>query len=53
MTAKEALASFFTSVADMFLDMAAQIIAKWIQMTILNTILQLFPGGGGGGGLGL
>jgi hypothetical protein len=53
MTAKEALASFFTSVADMFLDMAAQIIAKWIQMTILNTVLQLFPGGSmaGGGGL--
>ena len=52
MTAKEALASFFTSVADMFLDMAAQIIAKWIQMTILNTVLQLFPGGSmAGGGL--
>jgi hypothetical protein len=49
MTAKEALAGFFQSVADQFLDMAAQIIAKWIQMTILNTILQLFPGGGGGG----
>jgi hypothetical protein len=31
MTAKEALASFFTSVADMFLDMAAQIIAKMIR----------------------
>ena len=52
MSAKEALAGFFQSVADQFLDMAAQIIAKWIQMTILNTILQLFPGGGGGGGLG-
>ena len=50
MTAKEALASFFTSVADMFLDMAAQIIAKWIQMTILNTVLQLFPGGSMAGG---
>jgi len=50
MGAKEALASFFQSVADAFLDMAAQIIAKWIQMTILNTILSLFPGGGGGGG---
>jgi len=49
MTAREALAGFFQSVADQFLDMAAQIIAKWIQMTILNTILQLFPGGGGGG----
>jgi phage-related minor tail protein len=25
--------------------MAAQIIAKWIEMTILNTVLSLFPGG--------
>ena len=52
MTAKEALGSFFKSVADMFLDMAAQIITEWIKLTILNTILSLFPGGGGGGGLG-
>jgi TP901 family phage tail tape measure protein len=50
MTAKEALASFFTSVADMFLDMAAQIIAKMIQMAILNTIVGLLPGAGGAGG---
>jgi hypothetical protein len=49
MTAKEALASFFTSVADMFLDMAAQIIAKMIQMAILNTIVGLLPGSSGGG----
>ena len=47
LTAKQALGNFFQSVADAFLDMAAQIIAKWIQMTILNTILNLFPGGGG------
>jgi tape measure domain-containing protein len=54
MSAREALSSFFKSVADAFLDMAAQIIAKWIQMTILNTILSLFPGGSkGGGGKGL
>jgi hypothetical protein len=46
MTAREALAGFFQSVADAFLDMAAQIIAKWITMTILNSVLQLFPGGG-------
>lgn len=45
MSAQEALASFFQSVADYFLDMAAQIIQKWIQMTILNQILQLFPTG--------
>jgi hypothetical protein len=48
MTAKEALASFFTSVADMFLDMAAQIIAKMITMAILNAVLGVLPGGGGG-----
>lgn len=45
MTAQEALASFFQSVADRFLDMAAQIIAKWIEMSILNSVLNLFPGG--------
>ena len=48
MTAREALASFFQSVADAFLDMAAQIIAKWITMTILNSVLSLFPGGSKG-----
>jgi hypothetical protein len=53
MTAKEALASFFTGVADMFLDMAAQIIAKMIQMAILNTIVGLLPGGSMPGGAGL
>lgn len=47
-SAQEALANFFQSVADYFLDMAAQIIQKWIQMTILNNILQLFPGGNAG-----
>jgi len=51
MTAQEALAGFFQSVADAFLDMAAQIIAKWITMTILNSVLSLFPGGGAGSGL--
>ena len=49
MTAQEALASFFQSVADRFLDMAAQIIAKWIEMSILNSVLNLFPGGSMGG----
>jgi lambda family phage tail tape measure protein len=46
MTAKEALANFFTSVADMFLDMAAQIITKMITMAILNAVLGVLPGGG-------
>jgi hypothetical protein len=50
MTARQALSSFFQSVASAFLDMAAQIIAKWITMTILNSVLALFPGGGGKGG---
>jgi len=45
-SAQQALATFFQSVADSFLDMAAQIIAKWITMTILNSVLKLFPGGG-------
>jgi soluble cytochrome b562 len=49
MTAKEALASFFTSVADMFLDMAAQIIAKMITMAILNAVLGVLPGSSGAG----
>ena len=49
MTAKEALASFFTSVADMFLDMAAQIIAKMITMAILNAVLGVLPDSSGGG----
>jgi TP901 family phage tail tape measure protein len=52
MTAKEALASFFSSVADHFLDMAAQIIAKMIQMFILQQALKIFGGALGGGGNG-
>ena len=53
MTAKEALGSFFKSVADMFLEMAAQIIAKQMAMIVLQTILKALgavSGGGGGGG---
>ena len=50
MTAREALAGFFQSVADQFLDMAAQIIAKMITMAILNQILGVLPGAGGAGG---
>ena len=50
MTAKEALGSFFKSVADMFLEMAAQIIAKQITMIILQTILKALGATGGGGG---
>jgi lambda family phage tail tape measure protein len=50
MTAKEALGSFFKSVADMFLEMAAQIIAKQITMIILQTILKALGGGAFTGG---
>lgn len=66
MTAQEALAGFFQTVADRFADMAAQIIAEWVQMQILGIVKSffggssIFPGGvgdfsgafGGGGGLG-
>jgi TP901 family phage tail tape measure protein len=50
MTAKEALGSFFKSVADMFLEMAAQIIAKQMTMIILQTILKALGGGAFSGG---
>ena len=49
MTAKEALGSFFKSVGDMFLEMAAQIIAKQMTMIILQTILQALGAISGGG----
>jgi tape measure domain-containing protein len=40
MSAREALSSFFKDVASMFLEMAAQIIAKQMTMIILQTILK-------------
>lgn len=49
MTAREALASFFKSIASYFMDMAAKIIAKMIEMAIINTIVGLLPGAGGSG----
>jgi hypothetical protein len=49
MSAKEALAGFFQSVADHFLDMAAQMIAAWIKMAILNTIVKIFSSAAGSG----
>jgi tape measure domain-containing protein len=42
-TAKEALADFFSSVGSYFLDMAKQIIAKMIQIAILNTFAKVLP----------
>jgi len=48
-TAKEALADFFKSVGSYFLDMAKQIIAKMIQIAILNSVAKLLPGLGSAG----
>ena len=52
MTGQQALASFFQGVGDHFLDMASKIIAKMIEMFILEQVLGIFGGavGGGGGG---
>lgn len=50
MTTQEALASFFQSVGDAFIQMASEIIAKQITMIILQTILKALGGAGGGGG---
>jgi len=49
MTAQDALRNLFQRTADAFLDMAAQIIAKHIQMKILGIGLNLIGGSGGGG----
>ena len=49
MTAQQALATMFQSIADHFLDMAAQMIAAWIKMAILNTVIKIFGGGASSG----
>ena len=46
MSAQEALRNLFMRTADHFLDMAAQMIAKQIQMKILGIGLNFFGGGG-------
>ena len=51
MSAREALSSFFKDVASMFLDMAAQIIAKQVTMIILQTILKALGVATGGSNL--
>ena len=53
MTAQDALRNLFMRTADAFLDMAAQMIAKQIQMKILGIGLRFFGGGIGGGGGGV
>ena len=54
MSAREALANFTQRVASMFLDMAAQIAANQIALSILKAfggaVAGSFGGGGGGGG---
>lgn len=52
-SAKQALADFFKSVGSYFLDMAGQIIAKMITISILNAVTGLLPGGGGAGNFSL
>jgi hypothetical protein len=47
MGAQEALANFFTRIADAFLDMAAQIITQLIVIKALESAIGLFGGGGG------
>jgi phage-related minor tail protein len=47
MSAKQALAGFFQSVADYFLDMASKMIAKWIVMKVIGLVAGMFPGAGG------
>ena len=44
MTGQEALAAFFKGVGDHFLDMASQMIAKLIEIWILQTVLGLIGG---------
>jgi tape measure domain-containing protein len=48
-SAREALAGFFSSVADYFADMAARMIAEWIKLAILNTIFRIFNPTAGAG----
>lgn len=45
MSAQQALANFFQSVADSFMDMAANIIKAAIEMMAFQIISSLFPGG--------
>lgn len=44
MTAREALAGMFQSVADHFADMVAQMIAEYLKMALIKGIMSLIPG---------
>lgn len=47
-TAQQAMANFFQRIADSFLDMAAQMIQKWIQMQIIGLVQSLLTPLAGG-----
>ena len=53
MTAQEALAGFFQSIADSFADMVAKMIAEWLKAQLIQGIASIFSAftGGLGGGL--
>ena len=49
MTAQEALAGMFRSIADSFADMVAQMLAEFLKAQLIKGFLSLLPGFGGGG----
>jgi phage-related minor tail protein len=49
MSARDALAGFFQSVADSFTDMVAKMITEWLKAQLIKGFLSLFPGFNGGG----
>jgi tape measure domain-containing protein len=53
MTAQEALAGMFQSIADSFADMVAKMIAEWLKAQLIKGFMSIFGGifGGLGGGL--
>jgi tape measure domain-containing protein len=50
MSAREALAGFFQSLADSFADMVAKMIAEYLKMQLIQGIMSLIPGLGSFGG---
>ena len=49
MTAREALAGMFQSIADHFADMVAQMIAEYLKMALIKGIMSIIGGAVGGG----
>ena len=50
MSARDALAGFFQSVADSFTDMVAKMITEYLKMALIKGIMSLIPGLGSFGG---